>query len=87
MTATGQMSDSTRSPHPCRFTGLVCAAETSTTNAYFADTNSGVPVAGTCISGYTAGTVPPSRTCLVTGVWSADVGGCTRMHGCCASRM
>ena len=57
-------------------TGLYCSSTTSVTNAFFATTPAGVPAAGTCISGYGPGPIPPSRTCLFSGAWSADTGGC-----------
>jgi hypothetical protein len=58
--------------------GLSCGAEVSLTNAAYDVTLSGLPAAGTCLPGFGPGAVPPSRTCLVTGVWSADNGGCVR---------
>jgi hypothetical protein len=60
-------------------TGLACASTTDDVeNAFFNGTFAGLPMAGTCLPGYAPNVVPPSRTCLITGVWSATTGGCTR---------
>jgi hypothetical protein len=59
--------------------GLVCASATDdAVKAFFNATASGLPVAGVCLDGYSAAVVSPSRTCLLTGVWSPTTGGCSR---------
>ena len=61
------------------FAGLVCASVTDTaTNSYYNATLSGQPTAGTCLPGFAASNPPPSRTCLLIGVWSNVTGTCNR---------
>jgi hypothetical protein len=47
-------------------------------NAFFDATFAGLPMAGTCLPGYSTVSSAPSRVCQLTGVWSVTTGGCGR---------
>ena len=58
---------------------LTCPDATdATTHAFFNMTLSGTLVSGVCLPGFAPGATPPSRTCLLTGVWSDVTGTCNR---------
>jgi len=67
-------------------TGLVCDSTTdASTHAFFNDTLSGEPTTGACLPGYSGASTPPSRTCLLTGVWSDVTGTCSRTSAAAAA--